>query len=81
MMHTQHRTSPTEQIAVATSRLLGRLRKVQRAHLFRGMFLALALLATAIAVQPASALSRDGISASLRSTVQVIVPDNDFEIV
>ena len=79
MMHTQHRASPTERIAVATSRLLGGLRKVKRAHLFRGLVLALVLMSTAVADQPAEALSRDLISSALRSTVQVIVPDNDFE--
>jgi S1-C subfamily serine protease len=79
MMHTQHRASPTERIAVTTSRLLGGLRKVPRAHLFRGLVLALALMATAVSVQPAEALSRDLVSAALRSTVQVIVPDNDYE--
>lgn len=40
----------------------------------------LVLIATAFSVQPASALDRDGVSSALRATVQVIVPDNDFEM-
>jgi S1-C subfamily serine protease len=35
---------------------------------------------TAFAVRPAEAISREAINASLRATVQVIMPDNDFEI-
>ncbi|MCC6453652.1 MAG: trypsin-like peptidase domain-containing protein [Caldilineaceae bacterium] len=80
MMHTQHGAPPTGRIAGAASRLLSGIRQIQRAHLFRGLVVALALLATAVAVQPASALSREGVSTALRSTVQVIVPDNDFEM-
>ncbi len=79
-MRTQHTASPTELIAMVGGRLLGGMRQVQRAHLFRGLVIALVFLATAVAVQPASALSRDGVSTALRSTVQVIVPDNDFEM-
>ena len=79
-MNSQHRASPTEQFSVVTSRLLGRARTLQRAYLLRGLMLALVLMATGVVVRPASALSRDDISAALRSTVQVIVPDNDFEM-
>ncbi len=46
----------------------------------RTLLLTLALLATGIVVQPANAISRDQTATALRSTVQVIVPDNDFEI-
>ena len=42
------------------------------------IFLVLAL--TAFTVKPAEAIGRDAINASLRATVQVIMPDNDFEI-
>ena len=38
------------------------------------------LLAAAVTIQPAAAISRDNVAAALRSTVQVIVPDNDFEM-
>lgn len=65
---------------IVSARLLGGLRQIQRAHLFRALVVVVTLLATAVVVQPASALSRDGVSTALRSTVQVIVPDNDFEI-
>jgi hypothetical protein len=47
-------------------------------HWLRGIALTLVLLATGV-VQSASALTRDQVSTALRSTVQVIVPDNDFE--
>lgn len=79
-MNSQHRASATKQFSVVTSRLLGRARTLQRAYLLRGLMLALVLMATGVVVRPASALSRDDISAALRSTVQVIVPDNDFEM-
>ena len=42
------------------------------------IFMMLAL--TAFAVKPAEAISREAINASLRATVQVIMPDNDYEI-
>ena len=83
-MNSQHRASTTEAFSVAYSRLHRHLRgglgNLQRAHLVRGLILTLVLFATGAGVHPASALSRDGVSASLRSTVQVIVPDNDFEL-
>lgn len=41
-------------------------------------FVVLAL--TAFSAQPASALNRDGVAKALRATVQVIVPDPEFEI-
>jgi S1-C subfamily serine protease len=78
-MNSQYSASPTGQISVAYSRLLGEL-KIQRTHLLRGLVLTLILIATGVGVQPASALSRDMVSTDLRSTVQVIVPDNDFEM-
>lgn len=84
-MNSQHRGSPTGQYSVTFDRLLNEfvpngLRNMQRARLLRGLVLTFVLLATSVAIQPASALSRDGVSTSLRSTVQVIVPDNDFEL-
>lgn len=79
-MNSQHRASLTGRISVTYSRLAGGLRKIERAHLLRGLVLTFVLLATGLSVQSASALSRDGVAASLRSTVQVVVPDNDFEM-
>lgn len=40
----------------------------------------LVLVATAFSIQPAAALDRAGVERALRATVQVIVPDNDFEM-
>ena len=40
----------------------------------------LVLALTAFSIRPAEAISREAINASLRATVQVIMPDNDFEI-
>lgn len=77
MMHSQHRAS--ERMMVAGARLLGGLRQLRRAHVFRSLAVVMILIATAVVVQPASALNRDQIQTALRSTVQVIVPDNDEE--
>jgi serine protease Do len=83
-MHTQHTASLNERIIETGRSLRNKLRsgirQVQRAQLFRGLMVAFVLLSTAVVVQPASALSRDAVSTALRSTVQVIVPDNDFEM-
>ena len=38
------------------------------------------LLTAASSIQPAVAADREGVAAALRATVQVIMPDNDFEI-
>lgn len=78
-MNSQHRASPSEQIALLYRGLFDRLRKIERGHFVRGLMLALVLLATGASVQPASALSREGVQAALRSTVQVVVPDNELE--
>lgn len=40
----------------------------------------LVLVATAFSIQPAAALDRAGVERALRATVQVIVPDNEFEM-
>lgn len=40
----------------------------------------LVLMTTAFSIRPAAAIDRAGVERALRSTVQVIVPDNDFEI-
>lgn len=67
------------QLVDAYQNLRARLHKIQPTQVLRGLMLTLVLLATGVGVQPASALTRDLVAASLRSTVQVIVPDNDFE--
>lgn len=56
------------------------MNSLKQGRLLRWLFLAFVLFGTSVAVQPAAALSRDGVATALRSTVQVIVPDNDFEI-
>jgi hypothetical protein len=56
------------------------LRRNKLVGSLRPLLLTFALLATMLGVQPATAISRDSVAAALRSTVQVIVPDNDFEI-
>ena len=78
-MNSQRKVSPTTQLVVAVQNLRSKVRTIQPTHVMRGLVMALVLLATGASVQPASALTRDLVSASLRSTVQVIVPDNDFE--
>lgn len=56
------------------------LRRTPTRRMTHALFIAAILLNMLVASQPAQAISRDNVSAALRSTVQVIVPDNDFEI-
>ena len=56
------------------------LARVNAARVTQLLFIFLALAFSAFSIRPAAALSREGVSAALRSTVQVIVPDNDFEM-
>ncbi len=57
---------------------LAGFRPTRRVAQSAAIFLVLAL--TAFTVRPAEAISREAINASLRATVQVIMPDNDFEV-
>jgi hypothetical protein len=56
-----------------------RATRLQRTALRLAMILT-ALLISASAAQPAAAIDREGITRALLATVQVIVPDNEFEI-
>jgi len=51
-----------------------------RAWAMRVVVTLVALLVSASAAQPAVAIDRDGITSALLATVQVVMPDNDFEI-
>lgn len=51
-----------------------------RAWVMRVVVIAVALLGSASAAQPAIAIDREGITGALLATVQVVMPDNDFEI-
>jgi hypothetical protein len=50
-----------------------------RSRLLNSILVAVALIVMAFAVKPAEAITRDQVADALRSTVQVIVPDNEFE--
>jgi S1-C subfamily serine protease len=63
-LHTRPHASRTQQASHRAIRLLATC---------------IVLLATAFAVKPAAALDREAINQALRASVQVIVPDNDFE--
>ena len=56
-----------------------RAARLQRTAL-RLAILLTALLVSASAAQPAAAIDRDGIANALLATVQIIMPDNDYEI-
>ncbi|OUC08599.1 hypothetical protein RY27_08030, partial [Litorilinea aerophila] len=55
-------------------------RRVRRRPWGSLLFLLLTLLGSALVIKPAAAIEREQVIQALRATVQVIVPDNDFEV-
>src|SRR3954453_4973668 len=79
-MNPQYNASLTARVANAFRHRIGGFPKIRPSILMRGLVLTLVLMTTGVAVRPASALTRDLVTTDLRSTVQVIVPDNNNEV-
>src|SRR4026208_201944 len=79
-MNGQRRASLQKEFPNSFNHLFGGFPKMGKPHVTKALVLALILFTTSIAGRPASALSRDQVATDLRSTVQVIVPDDDFGI-
>lgn len=76
-----HDTPPTA-TPINRSRVtpLAWLRRFNRRRSLQAILTFVVLALTAFSAQPASALDREGVSKALRATVQVIVPDPEYEI-